>query len=409
MKKLFITLTTIVCLMQAIVVHASNHHNNKKNNLNGCDNSTIKQTCSKTMTSVFDKKGRLWSAWTNGMHLYVNYSDNDGLNFSRPVVVNTIPEKISARKEHRPKIAVSNTGLIYLSWTTKLNKRFTGNIRFSKSSNNGKTFDTPITINDNLEIISHRFDALSVNSKGHIYISWLDKRDQVLAKKAGLSYNGAAAYYSVSTDNGTSFSKNKKIVDNSCECCRMAIDIDINDLPVIAWRHIYGDNIRDHSIVNFIDINTPSPPKRLSNDQWEITGCPHHGPSLSINNDNRYHSVWFNNAKKRHGIFYAHSDDNGNTFSTPINIGNYEKQASHADVKAINNNIYIVWKEFDTPFSKVHMMKSLDNGKTWGKDKVVAKTKINNDYAFLVAKDNKVFISWHIPGKPYNLIALDHH
>lgn len=407
MKKLLIILATTSSFILAVTAHSSQH--SKNTSINPCGTSSIKQACSKTMTSVFDKKGRLWSIWTNGMHIYVNYSDNNGTSFSQPVVVNKIPEKISARKENRPKIAISNTGRIYLSWTIKLNKRFTGNIRFSKSTNNGNTFDTPRTINDNLEIISHRFDALSVNSKGHIYISWLDKRDQELAKKSGHSYNGAAAYYSVSTDKGTSFSKNKKIIDNSCECCRMAIDIDINDLPVIAWRHIYDDNIRDHSIVSFIDSNTPSKPKRLSNDQWKMKGCPHHGPSLSINNDNRYHSVWFNNAKKRHGIFYAHSDDNGSTFSKPINIGNYEKQASHADVKAMNNNIYIAWKEFDAPFSKVYMMKSIDNGKSWNHEKMIAKTKLNSDYAFLVVKDNKAFISWHIPGKPYKLISLDQH
>lgn len=409
MKKLSLISITAASLLLAVCTQASQVHKHKSTSINGCDNTIVKQSCAKTITSLFDKKGNLWTAWTHNKTLYVNYSTNDGKTFSPKKKVNTIPEKISARKEHRPKIAISEDGIIYLSWTTKLEKRFTGNIRFSRSIDQGNSFSKPITVNDNLDIISHRFDALTVNKRGNIYISWLDKRDQQAAKRTGKKYNGAAAYYAVSTNQGLTFDKNKKITDHSCECCRMAIDIDKHDLPVIAWRHIYGDNIRDHSIVSFSDINTPSTPKRLSNDKWKMTGCPHHGPSLSINKDNRYHSVWFNNAKKRHGIFYAHSDDQGNTFSEAVSIGNYDKQASHADVMAVNSQVNIVWKEFEAPYTNIYIMTSNDNGLNWSQSKLISKSTKTSDYAFLINNENKTFVSWHIPGDEFKLIHISNH
>jgi len=78
----------------------------------------------------------------------------------------------------------------------------TGDIRFSRSSDGGRSFSTPVTVNDNREIISHRFDAMTVNAKGQVFIAWLDKRDLSEARKAGKEYAGAALYYAMSDDGG---------------------------------------------------------------------------------------------------------------------------------------------------------------------------------------------------------------
>jgi len=402
------TLTIAASLLLAVPLSAAQHKHKTATDhpASGCDNAQYKQQCAKTMTSTFDKTGRLWSAWTNGQYLFVNYSNDKSLSFSKPIRVNNTAEKISARNEHRPKIKISQSGNIYLSWTMKLDKRFTGHIRFSKSTDNGKTFSIPVTVNDNLETISHRFDSLGVNKKGDIFISWLDKRDKTQAAKDGKKYNGAAAYYALSTDQGNSFSKNKKIADNSCECCRMSMAFDRSQLPVIAWRHIYGDNIRDHSIVSFKDKSTPLQPIRLSHDNWKINGCPHHGPSIDIDSQNTYHTAWFNNAKIKHGIFYANSNNQGRTFSIPIQIGNYERKASHADVISSGRSVYIVWQEYLKPHHQLYVIKSDDKGSSWNTPELVSTSLNKTDYPFLVSNQNSIYASWHIPGKKYKLIPI---
>jgi len=395
-----------VSIMLTASVNAAQHQHHSKNANNPLCKQSSEKKCASTVSSVFDDKGRLWSAWTDKQFLYVNYSDDNGNSFSKGVRVNKVAEKIASRNEHRPKIKIGKDRTVLLSWTTKLNKRFTGNIRFSRSTDLGVTFSQPVTVNDNHDIISHRFDAMAVNNAGDIYISWLDKRDQLAAKQNGRSYTGAAAYYALSTDNGNSFKANKKIADHSCECCRMAIDIDRNDLPVISWRHIYGKNIRDHAISSFASQNKPAKPFRLSYDQWKINGCPHHGPSLSIDKTNRYHAVWFNNAEKNHGIFYAHSDDNGKSFSQQIAVGNYDKRASHADIKVTGKKLFITWKEQHETDSVIYLMTSEDMGYSWNKPSLIARSSEKTDYPFLINKNNKAFISWHIPGTSYRLIPI---
>lgn len=413
MKKLQIisSIIALILMSAANAGHEPRHDHSSKSSNSVCKSSdskkiTIDQSCARTMTSVFDTHGKLWSTWTNGEYLYVNYSEDKGITYSAPVKVNSIAEKISARHEHRPKIKLADNGNIYISWTRKLKKRFTGDIRFSKSTNNGKSYSLPVTVNDNREIISHRFDALGVNNKGDIYISWLDKRDKQKAIARGEKYNGASTYFAVSLNEGQSFSKNIKIADNTCECCRMAIDFDKRNLPVIAWRNIYGENTRDHSIVSFKNSLTPRKPMRLSNDKWTLDGCPHHGPSISVSDNNAYHAVWFNDAKNKHGIFYANSNDEGKRFSQPIEVGQYKNQASHADIVTLNNSVYIVWQEHTDSRYQLYTMSSQDGGKSWGKPKRLSETTKTPDYPFILKDKNKIYVSWHIPSEKYHLLKI---
>ena len=364
--------------------------------------------CASTTTAAFDKKGKLWVTWYKTGHVYVSQSDNKGKTFTPPVIVNRTPEIIYAKGENRPKIAFGNKNEIYISWTQKLTeKRFSGHIRFSRSVDGGKLFSNPITVNDHREVTSHRFDAMAVNKKGHIYIAWLDKRDLLEAKKADKKYNGAALYYALSTDAGKTFNPNKKIADNSCECCRVVMAMDNRELPAIAWRHIYGDNIRDHGIVNFNKENQANKPKRLSHDHWKIDGCPHHGPAISIADDGIYHNTWFNNAEKRHGLFYARSKNNGNSYSEPMNFGNYDKAAGHADVLSFGQKVYIVWKEFDGKNSTVYLKRSTDEGGSWSKPEMLVKSLLSSDNPFLIREDKNIYLSWHRMGKAYQLLPVE--
>ena len=376
---------------------------NKCKNINGIP--SIR--CATTTTASFDAKGILWVAWYSSGHIYLSHSNDNGQTFEPAVTVNRTPELIYAKGENRPKVAFGKKGEIYISWTQKLTKkRFSGHIRFARSLDGGKSFSDPIIVNDHIEVTSHRFDVMAVNEKGDIYIAWLDKRDLLAAKKSNKKYNGAALYYAVSINSGKYFNKNKKIADNSCQCCRVVMAMDKKSLPVIVWRHIYGDNIRDHGIVNFVNRDQSAKPKRLSFDNWKINGCPHHGPAISIAKDGVYHTTWFNNATERHGLFYANSGDNGVNFSTPVNFGNYENAAGHADVLSLGKNVYIIWKEFDGKQSSVYLKKSSDSGVSWSVAKKIAESSFTSDHPFLTNNGNNVYLSWHRIGEQYKLLSI---
>ena len=66
----------------------------------------------------------------------------------------------------------------YVSWTKRSPERFSGDIRFSRSIDQGKSFSPAQTINDDGLVTSHRFDALLTDHRGDVYLAWLDKRDR---------------------------------------------------------------------------------------------------------------------------------------------------------------------------------------------------------------------------------------
>ncbi|WP_225616381.1 sialidase family protein [Methylomonas albis] len=348
--------------------------------------------CSDTVTATFDDKGTLWLAWVVRDHVYVQSSADKGVSFSKPVAVNTESESIAAHGEYRPKIKLDALGNIYLTWTQNLEKRHTGHIRFSRSTDGGKSFSKPVTVNDNPDVIGHRFDALAVGNNGEIFVAWLDARDKEKAKVAKQEFAGTAVYYAWSDDGGKSFYPNKVVAPHSCECCRLGVEIDADNLPVVLWRHVYDGNIRDHALVKFTDWHTPGAVQRVSEENWKIDACPHHGPALSIANNGVYHAVWFSGAADKQGLFYGHSKDGGLSYSSAYRFGN--QGAKHPNVLAHGEHVVVVWSEFDGSNNLLQLIESADGGLSWSQPAVVGKTAESADDAFLLSDGENVFLSW---------------
>lgn len=353
---------------------------------------------------VFDVSGRLWRASARDGYVLVSYSDDRGKIFSNPVKVNSEPESIAADGDNRPKIIVLNTGVIYVSYTQSLAKPYSGNIRFSRSTDSGKSFSEPITVNDNREIISHRFDALGVNERGQVYIAWLDKRGSSAAEKQGQKYTGAAVYYAVSENGGQRFGPNRMAVEHSCECCRIAMAMGQDGIPTIFWRHVYGKSVRDHAMLR---LDGKSQPIRVTYDKWEVDACPHHGPSLAISNASVYHFVWFDNASDKNGLFYANSQDGGKTFSSAISFGNNAAQASHPYVLSLGKKAFVVWKEFDGEKAVVMAMTSEDAGQKWTAPRKIATSAGASDHPLLVTDGKVAYLSWNAAIEGYQVVQIN--
>lgn len=352
------------------------------------------------VTATFDEDGRLWRAQVRDGHLRVSRSDDGGINYGEAVEVNAEPEAIAADGENRPKL-IAKGGALYVSWTRSLEKPMTGDIRFSRSLDGGRSFSLPVTVNDNREVISHRFDALAVNGKGQVYIAWLDKRDQSAARKAGGEYPGAALYYAVSDDGGKTFCRNIKIADHSCECCRTAMALDSDGIPVVVWRHIFDGNIRDHALVK---LDGKATAIRLSRENWNVAACPHHGPSVSIGPDGAYHAAWFSNAPQQRGLFYAHSTDSGKTFPAPLNFGKPAAQAAHPAVLSLGSRVHLAWKEFDGENTRIVAMHSVDGGKNWSAPVKLASTADASDSPLLIEGKGRAYLSWNTKNEGHRLI-----
>ena len=354
------------------------------------------------VTAMYDENGRLWQTLIRDRHLYVSHSDDRGTVMSAPVKVNAEPEDILADGENRPKIVVRK-GVIYVSYTQGLAKPMSGDIRFSRSTDGGKTFSGPVTVNDNREVISHRFETMGVNDRGQVFLAWLDKRDLSAAARQGEKYAGAAVYYAVSDDGGASFRPNVKVADHSCECCRVAMAMDMDGSPVILWRHIFDKNTRDHALLR---LDGAPAPVRASQDDWRVDGCPHHGPALSIGPDGVYHLAWFTGASGRAGLYYRRSHDRGKSFTVPMRFGNPDAQPGRPQVLSLGSRVVLVWKEFDGKSSLVRAMGSRGGGATWSAPETLARTAGASDHPQLLHDRGHVFLGWQTANEGFRLIEV---
>lgn len=372
-----------------------------------CAANPVQVACAQAASAVFDPTGRLWLAWAAGGHVYVQHSADRGERFSPPVAVNTVSEAVGAGGEERPKVAAGADGAVYVAWTRKLAEPYTGEVRFSQSNDGGRHFSLPVTVNDDHQVTSHRFASLGLGPDGRLYLAWLDKRDRLAAEAARRPYAGAAVYYVVSYDGGRGFQPNRRLAAETCECCRIALDMDAAGRPLLLFRDIYGDQIRDHSLIAFRDADTPGPLRRVSHDDWRIDACPHHGPSLSVASDGVLHAAWFSNAPDRHGLFYTHSTDRGAHFSTPMAFGDYDRQAGHPSVLARGERIYLAWQEFDGERTRIQYRRSDDGGRSWTKTREAASTRGWADYPFLLSDGAGVYLSWLTRPEGYRLLSLE--
>lgn len=335
--------------------------------------------------------------WARDSRMYFQISDDNGKSFSAIKQVAIPKEKISARNENRPKIAFDNYQGVYLSWAMPRERKYTADVRFSYSNDYGKTFSQPITVNNDNLLAGHSFNEMLVTPEGEISIVWLDGRLSHQLRKAGKKTNGSALYLAKANyrEQQTSFS-NQRLANNTCVCCRIAMDFNTQGEPAIFWRHIYGDNIREFALLTLEgDENSSVKPYQISHDHWKINGCPHQGGAISIDDDNRYHMVWFNQGDVGKGIFYAASDDQGKTLSTPMSVGDNMAQSAHPHLTVFGNKLAIVWLQFNGTEHELWQISSNDLGKTFAKAKLLGKAKQGADRPFIVKKDNNAYVSWH--------------
>jgi len=381
---------------------------------NAHEDHTKHQNAAIAVSVAFDAHGNLWRASVHDGFLQVSKSKDTGRTFSKPVNVNHIPHKIGADGEARPKIAISAEGYIYLTWTEALKKPFSGYIWFARSIDAGKTFETPYIVHQDRSEITHRFDSLNVSADGKITVTWVDKRDLLAAKAANKSYEGAAIYYAVSQDKGVSFSLEQKLADSSCECCRIALTNKPDGTVVTMWRHVFEGSERDHMMAEIPANQTTPQPKRATFGRWKVDGCPHHGAALTSGGEAErwwgYHMAWFDggndDAGQKATLFYARMDGEAWVSSPSKKFGNMKKQAGHPALATIGDTVWLVWREKDAGKSQIWLMKSDDEGKSWGTPSMIADTTGNADYPILLKKDKQIFLMWNTATEGLKALAI---
>jgi hypothetical protein len=390
-----------LCLAGAAVAEMSHHHGAESDPK--CTDASL--ACATQVTPTFAPDGTLWLAWAANRVVSVAHSSDRGHTFSTPVAVNSEPLDLDWGPGSRPNIIVDNDRRVFVTFARFQDPKFNGQVFYSRSIDGGLTFAAPAPITANTE--SQRFQALALDADGSLFAAWLDKRNRVPAAAHGEKYVGAGLAFAWSHDHGVTFSETHIALDNTCECCRLAVTLAGLGRPVIAFRNVFDGAVRDHAVVTFSDSHSPGPIHRVSVDDWKTDTCPHQGPTLAIAADGSYHVAWFTNGSARRGLFYAASRDGGQTFSQPIPIGNPARNPARPFLLAANKTLLLTWKEFDGERTTVPVMVSKDDGRTWSEPTIVAQTGNASDHPLLVTNGLQVFLSWQTRVEGYRLLPLE--
>lgn len=350
--------------------------------------------------AAFDGQGRLWVAQLEAaqqadgapasFNIVLSWSADGGQAWTRVGPVLDVPEAVEANGEGRPKLVFGPGGQLYLTFTSPLSKPHTGNIRFVRSTDGGRSFSAPVTVQRDLAVTGHRFDSIIVDREGRIFIAWIDKRDLDAARAAKRPYRGAAIYYTVSTDNGASFGPDIKAADHCCECCRISLALSPDGVVFAIWRHIFEPNVRDHALAPLSPLGKVQAITRVSFDDWRIDACPHHGPSLAFDGDGRRHQVWFSGAGEDGGLFYAAAAQGARPGPAQRLGGTL---AEHGEVAAAGRSVVVTWKEFDGQATRVMARLSTDGGASW-RERELAATRAASDHPHLASIGGAIALVW---------------
>lgn len=359
--------------------------------------------CAISATPAFDGQGALRLIYAVAGRVYLARSPDEGRTFDPPVALNATPAAVDDNFDGRPTLAVARDGTIAAAWSVWRDKNWNGLVLWSRSTDGGRTFSTPAPITAS---VSQRFASIAFAPDGALWATWLDKRNLAAAKASGDDYAGAGLAASVSRDGGATFSEAKIVSDRTCECCRVALGFDPDGSAVAAWRQIFGVNFRDHAVGRFTANGARVDGVRVSEDDWAIDACPHHGPHLSVDAGGMRHVVWYTGGKTRNGLFYAQAAGQGAAFSAPQVFGDPSRVPSHPQVLATDGVVVRAWKEFDGETTAIVVQRSVDGGTAWDAPRTLATTSDASDHPILLVRNGRVFLSWMTKANGYRLLPL---
>lgn len=340
-------------------------------------------------SAAMDPEGHIWIAYAEGpskeAHVVVAQYEEREERWRAPVRVNAVPEPVAADGENRPKLAFGTRGEMYVTWTSPTSEKYTGDVRFARSLDGGANWSKPIVVHRDRQRISHRFESILADGEGRVWVAWLDKRD---LEKHGAGYAGAALYYAYSEDRGETWRGDYKVADHSCECCRIALSRDGDGHPVAMWRHVFAPNERDHAIAVLMPHSAAPEFARVTFDRWAIDACPHHGPSLAIDDAQVRHAVWFNQSDGQGRVFYGQLAADEPTHVRALPLG-----AAHADIAVADERLAVAWKRYDGSATLVETWISDDGGRSFRAGPTL-RTSGESDQPRLIAARSDIALVW---------------
>jgi hypothetical protein len=342
--------------------------------------------------------------------LYYSRSDDAGATWSVPMRVNADPGSVWGFAVSKPRIAVGANGTIHIFFPGNERSAATGldtvTARYTRSTDNGKTFSAPITLHDpagfdQTEILGEglaatfSFGTMSLGPDGRIIAAWQDIRDM------GSSADGADAYVAVSRDDGRTFATERRALGNSdvCPCCQLTMASGA-DTTYMGYRRLYPDG-RDSAVARSTNGGDSFDSiARLPFSPWKIDGCPLKPTALAVDGD-RVYAAAYTAGEDPAGVYFARSSDGGRSFVDPQAV---HPDAPYSDAPALavtpDGTLKIVWQAKTSGERRLFIAESTDGGESLSAPAQLQAPAGNASYpATAVGPDGTLYVTWQHAGE----------
>jgi hypothetical protein len=345
--------------------------------------------------------------------VYVAVSRDGGASFGAPTLVNDRPGEVRSGGETPPRVVLvpASAGAssrdpevapeIVVVWRARLPAT---SIRSARSGDGGRSFTPAVTLQSSEAVGERGWHTAAAGPDGRVHTLWLDHRglaptggtaggaasasagadghaahrraaaqqpsspgaafDGVaMAQKSGVYYSSAPPAGGVAAAGplepgarsqepaaGHAPTGERELARGVCYCCKTALAAGPNGAVYAAWRHVYEGNIRDIALVASRDGgHTFSAPARVSEDRWQLAGCPDDGPAMAVDASGVAHLVWptvIGGDRPEGAIFYASTRD-GRTFTPRVRApGLGSPKPQHPQLAlASDGRVLIAWDE----------------------------------------------------------------
>ena len=270
---------------------------------------------------------------------------------------------------------------------------FAYDVYIKQSQDNGLTWSSGKKLHQDSTLTEHGFVTLLPYKKG-FFATWLDGRNTGGGAHDDSHESGGAMNVRTAT-----ILSNGEIIDDTlvdaktCDCCQTSAAITQNG-PITVYRDRTDEEIRDIYISRWVD-DKWTEPKAIYNDNWKINGCPVNGPKAA-SFENTLVVAWFTAANNTPKVNLSFSDDNGENFSTPIQIDK-GKAIGRVDVALIDKeNALVSWMESTEFAAEIKIMKVNKDG---AKSAVFVVSTISaargSGFPQMELVNNEVIVAWN--------------
>ena len=317
----------------------------------------------------------------------LKYSKFNGINWTAPTEIISGSDWFVNWADF-PAIADNNGSILTNILKKSAEGTYTYDIHLQLYSKQKNTWKNNILLNQDGIKSEHGFVSMLPYNNDSFFVTWLDGRTLVGVPKENEQMTLRAAFIDAEGE----ISNDILLDDKTCECCNTAATMTSNG-PIVAYRDRSDTEIRDISIVRFVNGNWTAP-KNVYQDHWEIPGCPVNGPAIDSFND-AVALAWFTAENDNPRIQVSFSENQGETFGLQYRVDN-GNAIGRVDVVMIDqNNAVVSWMEPDGIDTLIQILKVSSNGEK-NIPITITKTRSERSSGFpqLELVGDRLYVAW---------------